>query len=89
MNVALLDLKKEYLLLKKDIDKELKSCFDSQQWILGPKVKEFEEKAAHLLGAKFAIGVSSGTDALILSLQALALKLRGRHYFDQSDEIKV
>jgi len=87
MNIPLLDLKKEYLSLKKDIDKQLKSCFSTQHWILGEKVTEFEKAAVKYLGVKYALGVASGTDALSLSLAALALKLKGREYFDKKDEI--
>lgn len=87
MNIPPLDLKREYALLKKDINKQLKDCLNSQQWILGPKVSEFEKRAAKYLGIKYAIGVASGTDALILSLKALALKLKKKASFDKKDEI--
>ena len=87
MNIPSLDLKREYTSLKKDIDKQLKDCLGSQQWILGQKVIEFERKAAKYLGVKNAIGVASGTDALILSLKALALKLKKKQSFDKKDEI--
>ena len=87
MNIPILDLKREYKALKKDIDKQLKDCLGSQQWILGPKVSEFEEKVAKYLGINYAIGVASGTDALMISLNALALKLKGKGNFDKKDEI--
>ena len=41
---------------------------ESQQFILGPEVKQFEEEIAAKLGARYAIGCASGTDALILAL---------------------
>lgn len=85
--IPLLDLKREYKFLKKDIDKELKNCFLSQNWILGEKVTQFENQAAKYLGVKYTIGVASGTDALILSLRALAIKLKNKEYFDKTDEI--
>ena len=87
MNIPILSLKKEYNFFKKDIQKQLKDCFESQQWILGEKLIRFEEKAAKYLGVKHAIGVASGTDALILSLRALALKLKNKDFFDKKDEI--
>ena len=87
MNIPILDLEREYKTLKKDIDKQLKDCLDSQQWILGPKVSEFEEKVAKYLGINYAIGVASGTDALLLSLKALVLKLKGKENFDKKNEI--
>ena len=56
-NIPLLDLKKEYQFLQKDIQKQLKDCLSNQQWILGPKVSEFEEKVGKYLGSKHAVGV--------------------------------
>lgn len=87
MNVPLLDLKSEYRFLKREIDKQIEDCLNSQHWILGEKVKEFEKAVARYLGVKFAIGVASGTDALVLSLQALALKRKGMNSFGRKDEI--
>ena len=83
----MLDLKLEYEQMKSDIDSAIKGCLDHQRWILGPEVKEFEERVAGYLGAKHCIGVSSGTEALVLSLRALAIKLKGQEYFTKDDEI--
>jgi dTDP-4-amino-4,6-dideoxygalactose transaminase len=85
--IPLLNLKREYQFLKKDIDCQIKGCLSIQNWILGQKVVEFEKAVAKYLGAKHAIGVASGTDALILSLRALAIKLKNKEYFDKRDEI--
>ncbi|MEI8349151.1 MAG: DegT/DnrJ/EryC1/StrS family aminotransferase [Candidatus Omnitrophota bacterium] len=87
LSIPLLDLKREYAFLKKSIDRELKSCFAHQAWILGEKVTQFENQVAKYLDTKHAIGVASGTDALILSLRALAIKLKNKEYFDKNDEI--
>ncbi len=87
MNIPIADPKREYTFLKKDIDKQIKNCLSSQQWVLGPKVTEFEKKASKYLGSRYAIGVASGTDALILSLRALAFRLRKKQGFDEKDEI--
>lgn len=87
MNIPLLDLKREYSFLKKEIDEQLKNCFDTQQWVLSHKVLEFEKGISRYLGAKYAIGVNSGTDALILSLRSLAIKIKKKNYFDKKDEI--
>lgn len=83
----MLDLKREYEYMKADIDTAIKRCLEHQKWILGPEVKELEEKIAAYLSVKNCIGVSSGTDALVLSLRALAIKKGGQEYFDKSDKI--
>ncbi|MBN2120406.1 MAG: DegT/DnrJ/EryC1/StrS family aminotransferase [Candidatus Omnitrophica bacterium] len=85
--VPALDLSREYLILKNDIQKELKDCFRDQEWILGSKVSRFEERLAKFLGVKWAVGCASGTDALILALRALAMKKKQKEYFDEEDEV--
>ncbi len=87
MFIPLLDLKKEYSFFKKEIERNLRRCFKSQHWILGKEVSDFQAKTSAYLGVKYAVGVSSGTEALILSLNALALRMKGREYFDKKDEI--
>ncbi len=83
----MLDLKREYEYMKVDIDCAIKRCLEHQKWILGPEVYELENIIAEYLKVKNCIGVSSGTDALVLSLRALALKTKGKEYFDRNDEI--
>lgn len=85
--IPMLDLRVEYLYMKGDIDSSIARCLDHQKWILGPEVKELEEKIAGYLGAKKCIGCSSGTEALVLSLRALAIKRTGVEYFSRDDEI--
>ncbi len=85
--IQMLDLRKEYEYMKKDIDTAIKNCLKHQQWILGPEVKQLEDEVAKYIGVKYCIGTSSGTDALLLSLRALALKLRNEEYFTREDEI--
>ncbi|MBM4333352.1 MAG: DegT/DnrJ/EryC1/StrS family aminotransferase [Deltaproteobacteria bacterium] len=85
--IPMLDLRLEYEYMKEDIDSAIKKCLEHQRWILGPEVKELEDKIAEYLGVKHCIGVSSGTDALVLSLRALAIKLKGQEYFDRNDKI--
>ena len=87
INIPLVDLKREYTFLKNDIDRHLSLVFKNQRWILGPALEEFEKKARQYLGAKYALGVASGTDALILSLRAFAFKLKKKDFFDKEDEI--
>ena len=85
--IPMLDLKVEYEYMKQDIDNAIKKCLDHQKWIFGPEVKELELKISEYIGVKHCIGVSSGTDALVLSLRAIAIKLKGKSYFDKSDGI--
>ncbi|NNM04818.1 MAG: DegT/DnrJ/EryC1/StrS family aminotransferase [Gemmatimonadetes bacterium] len=71
MGVPFLDLKLQYNLLKKDIDEALGRVVTSQFFVLGPEVQALEVEIADFLGASFAVGVASGTDALLLPLRAL------------------
>jgi len=87
MVIPILDLKREYQYMKKDIDEAIKTCLAHQKWILGPEVEQLEKRVSQYLNVKHCIGVSSGTDALVLSLRALAIKLKGKEYFDKTDEI--
>jgi dTDP-4-amino-4,6-dideoxygalactose transaminase len=74
MKVPFLDLKRQYSAIKKEMDEAVFSVLSNTQFILGPEVKSLEEKIAAYCGTKFAIGVASGTDALLLSLRACGLK---------------
>jgi dTDP-4-amino-4,6-dideoxygalactose transaminase len=73
MKVPLLDLKPQYEALKVDIDAALLKVAASQMFILGPAVMELEAKVAEYSGAKHGIGLSSGTDALLIALMAYDL----------------
>lgn len=86
-HILMLDLKCEYEYMKQEIDSAISRCLDHQRWILGPEVKEFEDKAAEYIGVRHCIGTSSGTDALVLALRALAIKIKGEEHFDRSDLI--
>jgi dTDP-4-amino-4,6-dideoxygalactose transaminase len=74
MKVPFLDLKRQYGAIKKEMDEAVFSVLSNTQFILGPEVKSLEEKIAVYCGTKFAIGVASGTDALLLSLRACGVK---------------
>lgn len=71
--VPLLDLKAQYQTLAAEIMPVLQQICESQQFILGRHVREFESAAAHYCGCREAIGVSSGTDALLLAVMALEI----------------
>ena len=70
MNIPFFDLKAQNLYLHNELLKKLDSVFKSGHFILGPNVKEFESVLAKFCGAKYSIGVASGSDALLLSLMA-------------------
>ncbi len=73
-SVPLLDLKAQYATIRQQIEPVLKDVVESQYFILGPKVKELEGKIAAYSQCSHAIGVSSGTDALLIALMAIDLK---------------
>jgi dTDP-4-amino-4,6-dideoxygalactose transaminase len=70
MNVKLLDLQAQYLPIRNEIRRAMDEVCDEQALILGPHVEKFEKALAGYCGTKHAIGVSSGTDALLCSLMA-------------------
>lgn len=70
MNVPLLDLKAQYRSIKSDVDSAIAEVMESQYFILGPKVTDCEKAIAQYCGCAHAVGVSSGTDALLACLMA-------------------
>ena len=74
MNVKLLDLQAQYLPIRNEIRRAIDQVCDEQALILGPAVERFEKALASYCQTKHAIGVSSGTDALLCSLMALGVK---------------
>jgi len=68
--VPMLDLSRQYAALQLEIEQALSRVAASQQFIMGPEVREFEKESAAYLGAKDALGCASGTDALWLGLAA-------------------
>ncbi|HMN48350.1 MAG TPA: DegT/DnrJ/EryC1/StrS family aminotransferase [Ignavibacteriaceae bacterium] len=74
MRVPLLDLKPQYQSLKKELDEAVIKVAESQYFILGPEVAGMEKEFCNYLGCKHALGVSSGTDALLLALMAIDIK---------------
>ncbi len=73
MNIPLLDLKAQYESIKDEINNKVLDTLSSQRFILGPEVEAFEQELAEYSGTKFACGVSSGSDALILSMMTLGI----------------
>jgi len=73
MQVPLLDLKLQYRDLKSQIQSAIEKVCASQHFILGPAVRELESKVAAYSQCRYGIGVSSGTDALLVALMALEI----------------
>src|SRR3954453_17464524 len=73
MVVPLLDLHAQYAPIRSQMLEALTRVCDSQQFILGTEVESLEAEMAATLGVKNAIGVSSGTDALLVSMMALGI----------------
>jgi dTDP-4-amino-4,6-dideoxygalactose transaminase len=71
MNVPLLDLRQQYASLKNELDAALINVAETQMLVLGPEVDKLEKTLAEYCDARHAIGVSSGTDALLMALMAL------------------
>ena len=73
MRIPFFDLKLQYAAIKGEVRSAIDEVCDNQQFILGPKVRGLEEEIARYCGARYAVGVSSGTDALLLALMALGI----------------
>lgn len=71
MEVPLLDLKAQYATIKDEVLAAISEVLESQRCIGGPKVTELEEKIAAISDCRFAVGASSGTDAILNSLMSL------------------
>tara|TARA_B100000131_G_C18124015_1_gene614001 strand:+ start:2388 stop:3509 length:1122 start_codon:yes stop_codon:yes gene_type:complete len=69
--IKLLDLTRQYEIIKDEVKSVVMEIMESQRFVNGPVVKKFEENFAKFCGTKYAVGCSSGTDALIMSLIAL------------------
>ncbi|MGA2172597.1 MAG: DegT/DnrJ/EryC1/StrS family aminotransferase [Sedimentisphaerales bacterium] len=73
MQVPILDLKAQYAKYKSEVMRAIEEVCDSQVLCLGPAVEKFEKEAGAYCGCKYATGVSSGTDALLLGLMAAGI----------------
>jgi len=73
MKVPLLDLKAQYESIRQEVDQAIRRVVDSQGFTLGPEVEALEKVLAAYCQCRYAVGVSSGTDALLCSLMALEI----------------
>jgi dTDP-4-amino-4,6-dideoxygalactose transaminase len=71
MRVPLLDVRAQYATIREPLLQAVETVLAGGQWILGPAVRDLEERLAHYLAVPHAIGVASGTDALLVALRAL------------------
>lgn len=73
ITVPLLDLKAQYVTIKDEIKAAIERVVESQHFIMGPDVADLEKAIAGYVGAKFAIGCASGSDAIMLAMMALGI----------------
>ena len=73
MNIPLLDLVAQYHSIKDEMDAAVLGVLESGKFILGPNVTALEQEVAAYLGVKYAIGVASGTDALVIALRSVGV----------------
>ena len=69
-----IDLKTQYQALREGVNRRIQAVLDHGQYIMGPEVKELENRLSAYTGAKHCITVASGTDALLISLMAIGIK---------------
>ncbi|OPY88282.1 MAG: UDP-2-acetamido-2-deoxy-3-oxo-D-glucuronate aminotransferase [Syntrophaceae bacterium PtaU1.Bin231] len=72
--IPMVDLKRQYLAMKEEIDGAVQEVLSSTQFILGPNVTKLEQEIATHHGVPHAVGVANGTDALLLALQACGIR---------------
>src|SRR5918996_5074963 len=73
MSIPHVDVRAQYAPLLDELKERIGSVLDSGRFILGPEVRAFEQEAAAFLGVRDAIGVANGTDAIVLTLDALGV----------------
>ncbi|MEE8186001.1 MAG: DegT/DnrJ/EryC1/StrS family aminotransferase [Thermodesulfobacteriota bacterium] len=73
MKVKLLDLRPQYQFIRDDLLKGIQNVCDAQSFILGENVRKLEEEIADYCNARYAVGVASGSDAILLSLMAIGV----------------
>ena len=70
MSIKIIDLNQTYKIIKKKLNLKINKVLNSQKFILGEEVENLENSLSKYLNVKYSLGVSSGTDALILALMA-------------------
>ena len=73
MKIPILDLRPEVELLWEDLNRAVQEVLRSGRFVLGPNVQAFEEEVAAYMGVKHAIGMNSGTDALLIALRSAGI----------------
>jgi UDP-2-acetamido-2-deoxy-ribo-hexuluronate aminotransferase len=68
-----IDLKTQYALIEENVNQRIKQVLDHGQYVMGPEVAELEEQLAEFVGVRHCVGVSSGTDALLVAMMALGI----------------
>jgi dTDP-4-amino-4,6-dideoxygalactose transaminase len=71
MNIPMLDLSRQHAAIREEVRAAIDRCIDTSSFILGKTVQQFEANLANWCGVKHALGISSGTDALLIALMAL------------------
>ena len=74
MQVPMLDLKRQYKSIKEATDKAVSAVLEHTLFIMGPDVVQFEKEIAEYCGSKYAVGVASGTDALLIALRGCGVQ---------------
>jgi dTDP-4-amino-4,6-dideoxygalactose transaminase len=71
--IPIVDLRAQYRTLESEVRRAIDDILESQLFVLGPAVRQFEEQIAAFLACRYAVGVASGSDALLLALMALGV----------------
>lgn len=72
--IPVMNLSRQYKILKEELDQSVVDVLSSGEFILGKRVRKFEEEFAEYCGTKYAVGVGNGTDALVIALKACGVK---------------
>src|SRR6058998_279264 len=73
MRIKMVDLHRQYLTIKEEVDGAVESVLAATDFIMGSAVRDFEAELCSYLGVKYAVGCASGTDALQVAMMALGI----------------